>query len=89
MQEVRKTVRNFVDTEVSESIIPYVEQAKFPDYLVPKISKLGLLKYYFKKPYGHGVRILLQCIITAELARGDPGVATMCTVQCGLLGHTI
>jgi len=35
------------------------------------------------------VRITLQGVIAAELARGDAGVATMCTVQCGLMGHTI
>jgi len=50
---------------------------------------LGLLKYFFKKPYGHGARITLQGVITTELARGDAGVATICTVQCGLMGHTI
>jgi hypothetical protein len=50
---------------------------------------MDLLKYFFKKPYGHGSNVMLQCLITAELARGDAGVATMVTVQCGLLGYTI
>lgn len=78
-----------METEVRDSIIPYVEQAKFPDYLVPKLAKTGILKCFFKKPYGNGAKVLLQGLITAELARGDAGVATMCVVQCGLLGHTI
>jgi len=51
-----------VETEVRESIIPYVEQAKFPDYLM---QKLQLSKYFFKKPYGHGARALLQGLIYA------------------------
>jgi hypothetical protein len=41
-----------VETEVKESIIPYVEKAQFPDYLVPKIQKAGFMKHFFKKPYG-------------------------------------
>jgi alkylation response protein AidB-like acyl-CoA dehydrogenase len=56
---------------------------------VPKIQKAGLLKNFFKKPYGHGRSELLQGLLTAELARGDAGVATMVIVQCGLLGYTI
>ncbi len=47
------------------------------------------MKYYFKKPYGHSGTFLLQGLITAELARVDAGVATMCLVQSGLLGYTI
>ena len=58
-------MRKFVETEVRESIIPYVEQAKFPDYLIPKLQKLQLSKYFFKKPYGHGARALLQGLIYA------------------------
>lgn len=88
-QEIRKQVRHFVETEVKESIIPYVEKAEFPNYLIPKLQKLGAAKHYFKKPYGSGARVLLQGIVTAELARGQPGVATLAIVQLCLLGYTI
>lgn len=74
---------------MKESIIPYVEKAQFPDYLIPKLRKLGVSKYFFKKPYGAQGSILLQGIITAELARGDAGVASMWVVDLGLLGYTI
>jgi alkylation response protein AidB-like acyl-CoA dehydrogenase len=57
--------------------------------LLPKLHKLQIAKYFFKKPYGHSASTLLQGLIYAELARGDAGVATMCIVQFGLLGNTI
>ena len=47
------------------------------------------MKHFFKKPYGLSGSFLLQGLITAEFARVDAGVATMCLVQSGLLGYTI
>jgi alkylation response protein AidB-like acyl-CoA dehydrogenase len=73
---------------VKDSIIPYVEKAEFPEYLIPKFQKMELLKYFFKKPYGNGASILTQGLIVAELARGDAGVATIVRVQTGLVGFT-
>lgn len=65
MQDIRLAVRNFVDTEITPTIIPYVDQGKFPDYLVPKLQKLGVGKNFFKKPYGHGLTTLLQGLLFA------------------------
>jgi alkylation response protein AidB-like acyl-CoA dehydrogenase len=78
-----------VETEVKDSIIPYVEKAEFPAYLIPKFQKLGFSKHFFKKPYGESSSTLLQGLIIAELARGDAGVSTIVIVQCCLIGYTI
>jgi acyl-CoA oxidase len=63
--------------------------AQFPDYLIPKLQKLGVSKHFFKKPYGTSGSNVLQGVIIAELARGDGGLAAMWTVQLGLLGYTL
>jgi glutaryl-CoA dehydrogenase len=82
-------VRSFLETEIKEAIIPYIETATFPDPLVAKIKAAKLLGHFFKKPYGYGTSCMKQGIIALEAARVDPGVATFMIVQCGLLGYTI
>jgi alkylation response protein AidB-like acyl-CoA dehydrogenase len=74
---------------VIPTIDPYVEEAQFPEYLLPKIRSLNLLHYFFKPPYGLGFKTTALGTIIAELARGDTGVCTMVLVQWGLLGSTI
>ena len=82
-------VREFLEKEVKEAIIPYVETATFPQPIIDKLKPLGLLKHYFQKPYGYGTSCLKQGVLIAELARIDPGLATFCVVQAGLLGFSV
>ncbi|MCB0371263.1 MAG: acyl-CoA dehydrogenase family protein [Bdellovibrionales bacterium] len=70
-------------------MIPYVETATFPQPIVDKLKPLGILKHFFKKPYGYGTSCLTQGVLIAEFARIDPGLATFLVVQAGLLGFTI
>ena len=88
-EKFRQQWRHFLETEVKDSIIPYVEKAQFPDYLMPKLREIGIGKYFFAKPYGHGTSSLFQGVLMAEAARIDAGVSTMMVVQFGLLGSTI
>jgi len=53
------------------------------------LKPLGILKHFFKKPYGLGTSCLKQGVLIAELTRIDPGLATAYLVQAGLLGFTI
>lgn len=45
-------MRAFVEKEVIPNISQCVEEAKFPEFLVPKAAEVGFLKYFFKPPYG-------------------------------------
>lgn len=78
-----------MQSEVIPTIDPYVEEAKFPDYLVPKLRATNVLDYFLKPPYGKPLSTLGQGAIIAELARGDAGVCTMVLVQYGLVVFTI
>lgn len=82
-------MRAFLEAEIKDAIIPYVETATFPEPLIAKLKPLNLAGHFFKKPYGYGTSSLIQGILSMELARIDAGLATFFTVQCGLLGHTI
>jgi alkylation response protein AidB-like acyl-CoA dehydrogenase len=47
------------------------------------------MKYFFKKPYGHGLSTVFQGVLISELSRIDGGVCTFVLVQAALLGFTI
>ena len=70
-------------------MIPHVEKATFAYNVVEKLKPLGILKHFFKKPYGAGTSCLTQGIISLELARVDASLATFFIVQAGLLGYTV
>lgn len=67
----------------------YIEEAKFPEFLIPKIQEADFLKYFFKAPYGTPISNCGLGMVVAELARGDASVATFLLVQTVLLGYTI
>ena len=71
------------------TIDPYVEEATFPEYLIPKLKNLNILHYFFRPPYGLGFSTAGLGTLIAELSRGDAGVCTMVLVQWALLGSTI
>ena len=66
-----------------------MEEAKFPDYLVPKFKEAGFMQYMMPEPWGKPMSIGAQGMLIAEMARVEPGVATMFLVQFGLLGCTV
>ena len=66
-----------------------VENAEFPEYLVPKLKEFNPYQHFFKPPYGKPLSTGAQGMLIAELARGDAGVSTMVLVQWALLGFTV
>lgn len=89
IQEVRLRVRQFVESEIVPTIDPYVEEAKFPEYLLPKLKSLNILEHFLKAPYGKPLSTFAQGMLVAELARGDAGACTMVLVQYALVMYTI
>jgi alkylation response protein AidB-like acyl-CoA dehydrogenase len=86
---LRLKLRETLERDVREAIIPFVESATLPEPILEKLKPFGLLKHFFKKPYGLGTSCLKQGVLFAELSRIDPGLATFFAVQAGLLGYTI
>ena len=93
-QLLRRTVREFAETEMRPHVMEWDEAQHFPVELMPKLASLGLLGIQFPEQYGGaGMSAVDYCICIEELARVDPGVALsvaahngLCSAHIGLFG---
>jgi len=87
---LRRTVREFAETEMRPHVREWDETQHFPTELVPKLAALGLLGIQFPEEYGGaGMTALDYCICLEELARVDPGVALSVAAHNGLCSSHI
>jgi len=89
-QLLRRTVREFAETEIRPYVRVWDEEQHFPIELMPKLAALGLLGIQFPEKYGGaGMTALDYCICIEELARVDPGVALSVAAHNGLCSSHI
>jgi alkylation response protein AidB-like acyl-CoA dehydrogenase len=82
---LRRTVREFADTEIRPHVREWDEAQHFPTELVPKMAGLGLMGIQFDERYGGaGMSAIDYCICIEEIARVDPGVALSLAAHNGL-----
>src|SRR5712691_9436836 len=82
---LRRTVREFADTEIRPHVREWDEQQHFPRELMPKLAALGLLGIQYPEQYGGAAMSAIDyCICIEELARVDPGVALSVAAHNGL-----
>src|SRR5438132_5319802 len=82
---VRRSVREFAETEIRPHVREWDQEQHFPRELVPKLAALGLLGIQFPEQYGGaGMTALDYCICIEEIARVDPGVALSVAAHNGL-----
>src|SRR5262249_49902936 len=82
---LRRTVREFAETEMRPHVREWDQEQHFPIELMPKLAALGLLGIQFPEEYGGaGLSALDYCICLEELARVDPGVALSVAPHNGL-----
>ncbi len=75
-QQLRRTVREFAETEIRPHVMEWDEASRFPDELVPKLADLGLMGVIFPEDYGGaGLGYVEYAIAIEELARVDGSVA--------------
>src|SRR3712207_3258376 len=77
-------VREFMDTEVQPIINEYWTRAQFPRQIVPGLAKLGIAGTPYSGYGLPGKSSLLDGMISMEISRGDPSVATFMGVHGGL-----
>src|SRR4029453_567333 len=82
---LRRSIREFADTEMRPHVREWDEAQHFPSELMPKLAALGLLGIQFPEAYG-GARVSAgdYCICLEELARVDPGLALSVAAHNGL-----
>jgi alkylation response protein AidB-like acyl-CoA dehydrogenase len=82
---LRRTVREFAETEMRPHVREWDEAQHFPTELVPKLAQLGLMGIQFAEEYGGAAMSAIDyCICIEELARVDPGVALSIAAHNGL-----
>ena len=84
-QLLRRTVREFAETEIRPHVRQWDQAQHFPIELMPKLAALGLLGIQFPDRYGGAAMSALEyCICLEEIARVDPGVALSLAAHNGL-----
>ena len=82
---LRRSVREFAETEIRPHVRAWDEAQHFPVEIVPKLAALGLLGIQVPEAYGGaGMSAVDYCICIEELARVDPGVALSVAAHNGL-----
>jgi glutaryl-CoA dehydrogenase len=86
----RNTVREFVINELSPIISEHYEGDKFPQHLIPKMGKLGLLGANLPEEYGcAGINNVAYGLIMQELESCDSGIRSFVSVQGALCMYPI
>jgi alkylation response protein AidB-like acyl-CoA dehydrogenase len=82
---LRRSVREFAETEIRPHVREWDEAQHFPDELLPALGALGLMGIQVPEEYGGaGMSAVDYCICIEELARVDPGVALSVAAHNGL-----
>ena len=91
---LRRSVREFAETEMRPHVGEWDEAQHFPTELIPRLAELGLMGMQFPEQYGGaGLSAVDYCICIEELARVDPAVSLsvaahngLCASHLGLFG---
>jgi alkylation response protein AidB-like acyl-CoA dehydrogenase len=82
---LRKSVREFAETEMRPHIMEWDNAQHFPKELLPKLAELGLMGIQFPEALGGaGMSAVDYCICIEELARVDPSVSLSVAAHNGL-----
>jgi alkylation response protein AidB-like acyl-CoA dehydrogenase len=74
-QQLRRTVREFAEAEISPHVMEWDEASRFPSEIIPKLAEMGLLGVIFPEQYGGaGMGYIEYAIIIEELSRVDGSV---------------
>ena len=91
---LRRTVREFAETEMRPHVMEWDESQHFPMDLLPKLADLGLMGIQFAEEYGGAAMSSVDyCICIEELARVCPAISLsvaahngLCTSHIGMFG---
>ena len=84
-QLLRRSVREFAESEMRPHVMKWDEAQHFPTELLPKLADLGLMGIQFSESHGGaGMSAVDYCICIEELARVDPSVSLSVAAHNGL-----
>jgi alkylation response protein AidB-like acyl-CoA dehydrogenase len=89
-QLLRRTVREFAETEIRPHVREWDRDQHFPIELMPKLAALGLLGIQMPEQYGGAAMSAIDyCICMEEIARVDPAVSLSVAAHNGLCSSHI
>jgi alkylation response protein AidB-like acyl-CoA dehydrogenase len=75
-QQIKRTIREFAESELRPHVLEWDEAAHFPVDLRPKFAELGILGVLFPEEYGGaGMGYMEYATIIEEISRVDPSIA--------------
>jgi alkylation response protein AidB-like acyl-CoA dehydrogenase len=84
-QLLRRSVREFAESEIKPHVREWDEAQHFPGELLPKLAELGVMGVQFPSEYGGAAMSAVDyCICIEELARVDPSVSLSVAAHNGL-----
>ncbi|MEP7307612.1 MAG: acyl-CoA dehydrogenase family protein [Acidobacteriota bacterium] len=87
---LRRSVREFAETEIRPHVVEWDNAQHFPIELVPKLASLGLMGIQCPEEFGGaGMSAIDYCICIEELARVDPSVSLSVAAHNGLCASHI
>ena len=87
---IRKSVRDWVKTEISPIIESYAQNAQFPKHLIKDLGEIGAFGPTIPTKYGGaGLDYISYGIIMQEIERGDSGIRSTASVQGSLVMYPI
>ena len=89
-QQLRKTVREFAETEIAPHVMEWDEGSVFPTEIIPKLAEMGLLGVIFPEQYGGaGMGYVEYAIVIEELSRVDGSVGIIIAAHNSLCTNHI
>ncbi len=89
-QQLRRTVREFAQTEIAPHVMEWDEASQFPTELIPKLAALGLLGAIFPEQYGGaGLGYIEYATVIEELARVDASIGLIVAAHNSLCSNHI
>ena len=74
-QQLRRTVREFAESEIAPHVMEWDEASQFPSGLIPKLAEMGLMGVIFPEEYGGaGLGYVEYATVIEELSRVDGSI---------------
>jgi len=89
-QQLRRTIREFAESEIAPHVMEWDEASQFPSELIPKLAELGLLGVIFPEKYGGaGLGYIEYAIAIEELSRVDGSIGLIVAAHTSLCTNHI
>ena len=89
-QQLRRSVREFAESEIAPHVMEWDEISQFPLELIPKLAEMGLLGVIFPEEYGGaGLGYIEYVIVIEELARVDGSIGLIVAAHNSLCTNHI